>query len=155
MKNYKLTIKKLVLGFAMLTIISILIPQPVSANFTLEVLNNNDMSNTLEVAVRYYIVNKDVWVTRGWYQVPPGETRRFAIGVNDNEEIDTNLVYCYAQRGKKEWWSIKDGQGDMFIPGIVTTQAFAYYDGQEYGKGRKVMFGNMEMENGYYSVRFH
>lgn len=150
----KFNIAQLLLGLFMFTIITVAIPQQALA-FTLEVINDNNIQNTLEVAVRYYISNKNVWCTRGWYRVPPGETKRFAIGEQDNEEVDEQAVYVYAQRGSKEWWTVNEANGNEFIIGIVNAKAFAYYDGGEYPNGRKVGFGNLEMENGFYSVRFH
>ncbi len=128
-----------------LLVLTLFVATPQAQAFTLEA--ENEYNSNLSIAVLYYDDDANAWVTRGWYNVPPGSTKRFSFK-NSN---GMDYAFLYAKRGNQEWYPSNYDDGNDFLSRTVIGNAFKYYDGEECPAGpnrRAVAFSKTSIDNG-------
>ncbi len=114
------------------------LPSLAHANKRILVLEN-DTSQPVHAAVRYFTSN--VWYTKGWYVVHPGQSQRLDFHTTNQ------YMYVYGKGNHGEWTGEQDDSNDSWL--FVVDQPFSVTgNGTPGGSGRKkVLFDMLDFEH--------
>jgi hypothetical protein len=123
--------RKIILGQALLLALFFccFFPAPAQA---LQVNLNNNVQETIYVALVYYDLESNEWMKHGWFTVNAGQTQT----VDLNAEIGT--IYYYARNGNySREWTVPDGHPQASADDIVNDAMYLPSKNTPRGTGHK------------------